>query len=334
MEGRFRTAVGVVGANRFGICMAELAARNGHDVVLFTSIPQRASTLRRYRRLTKKVPELETLDERVLVTTDPAELAERATLVICTISREYLGRVMDRLSGVLDGAHYVVHAVHTLEGPELERASEIIRRHTCVKQVGAIAGPAHVNELLAGKANAAVVGSSFPAVVRSVRHALGSPTFRIHADSDMRGVELAAALGQVVAIAVGMADGADMGAAAHATVLTRGLHEITEVGRRLGANERTFFGLAGIGRLVDALRRGEPNYQVGFEIGAGRPPEEAISEAPGEALGVRVIWRIGEFAERYSLDLPICAALARILDGEAPVVESLEEALRHDDVAA
>lgn len=332
MAGEFRPAVGVVGANRFGICMAELAARNGHDVVLFTSIPQRAASLRRYRRLAKKVPELERLDERVVVTTDVQELAERTSLVICTMSREYLGRLMDRLSGALDGAHFVVHAVHTLEGPELERASEIIRRHTCVKQVGAIAGPAHVNELLAGKANAAVVGSSFPAVVRSVRRALGSPTFRIHSDPDMRGVELAAALGQVVAIAVGMADGAQMGAAAHATVLTRGLHEITEVGRRLGADERTFFGLAGIGRLVDALRRGEPNYQVGFDIGAGAAPEAVISESPGEALGVRVIWQIGEFAARYSLELPICTALGTILDGEADVTETLEAALRQDDV--
>lgn len=327
----FRPAVGIVGATRFGLCLAEIAARNGHDVVLFTSIAQRASTLKRTRRLANKLPELDALHANIHITTDPQELADRCTLIVCTMGREYIGRVMDQVSDTLDGAHFVVHTVHTLEGPELERASEIIRRHTCVKQVGAMAGPAHVSELLQGQSNAAVVGSSFPAVIRAVRKAFGNEHFQIEGDEDLRAVELAASLGQVVAIAVGMVDGASLGAAAHATVLTRGLHEMAEVGARLGARERTFFGLAGIGRLVDALRRGEPNYRLGFDIGAGAPPEEVISSAPSETLGVRVTWKIGLFAERVALDLPICRAIASVLDGESSVADAFEGALRSAD---
>ncbi|MCB9507276.1 MAG: NAD(P)-binding domain-containing protein [Myxococcales bacterium] len=328
-----RTAVGVVGANRFGVALAELAARNGHDVVLFTTIARRAATLRRYRRLTNKVPELQALHPRVAITTDPAELAERCTLVLLTLSREHLSRVMESLSPALDGAHFVVHAVHILEGPRLLRASEVIRQYTCVKQIGVIAGPAHVSELLAGQPNAAVVGSPFPAVIAAVRSALASDTFRIDGDPDMKGVELAAVLGQVVAIAVGIADGAQMGAAAHATLLTRGLREAVTIGATLGVDAHAFYDLAGVGRLVDALRRGEPNYHVGNAIGSGVPAEEAISGAPGEALGVRVVWQLIEYLDRQQLDLPICRATAAILDGDSGP-EALTAALRQVDATA
>lgn len=328
---QFRTAVGVVGASRFGICLAELAARNGNDVVLFTSIPQRATSLQRRRRLPSKVPELDKLHENVRVTTDPEELTENATLILLAMSRDYVGRVMDTIGGTLDGAHMLVHAVHTLEGAELTRSSATIRAHTCVKQVGAIAGPAHVRELLAGKPNAAVVGSAFPGVVTATRRAIQSDYFRIDFDDDIKGVELAAALGQVVAIGVGMADGAEMGPAAHATIFTRGLAEIASLGSRLGASERTFFGLAGVGRIVDALHRDEPNYQLGFDIGRGVSPEGAISEAPGEAMGVRVVWRLVEFAAENQLRLPLCEALGRVLDGEGEPTPTLTEALLGGD---
>lgn len=328
---KFRPAIGVVGANRFGICLAELAARNGNEVVLFTSIPQRATSLKRHRRLPSKVPELERLHPSVHVTTDPATLAERSNLILLAMSRDYIGRIMDRIGSSLDGAHMVVHAVHSLEGADLQRSSSTIRQHTCVKQIGAIAGPAHVRELLAQKPNAAVVGSAFPGVVAATRRALQSSYFRIDSDPDIQGVELAAALGQVVAIGVGLADGAAMGPAAHAVLFTRGLEEIATLGARFGATERTFFGLAGVGRIVDALHRGEPNYQLGYDIGEGKAAEFAISEAPGEAMGVRVIWRLAEFALENHLRLPICQALGQILDGEVDVVPALTEALLEED---
>jgi glycerol-3-phosphate dehydrogenase (NAD(P)+) len=327
----FRPAIGVVGANRFGICLAEIAARNGNDVVLFTSIPQRATSLRRQRKLPSKVPELKKLHANVHVTTDPVVLAERCSFMLLSMSRDYVGRIMDSIGGSLDGAHMVVHAVHSLEGPQLDRSSSIIREHTCVKQIGAIAGPAHVRELLSQKPNAAVVGSAFPAVVAATRRALQSDYFRIHSDPDIKGVELAAALSQVVTIAVGLADGAKMGPAAHATLFTRGLGEIATVGAALGAAERTFFGLAGVGRIVDALHRSESNYQLGHQIGSGRPTDEAVSEASGEAMGVRVIWRLAEFAAVNQLHLPICAALGQILDGELDPVVGQTDALLEDD---
>ncbi len=323
----FRSAVGVVAAGRFGITLAELAARNGHDVVLYSSIARRVSNLSRHRRLPSVVPELDRLHERVTVTKDVHELAERCTLVTLTASSEYFEPLLESLGDALDGAHQVVHAVHRLQGPRLQRVSEQLRLRTAVKQVGVIAGPMHVSEILSGRPNAAVVGSSFPALIDRVRGAFHSDHVAVYGDDDNRGVEYAAALGQVVAVGVGMADGLGLGAATHATLLTRGLAEITEVGVELGADARTFHGLAGVGRLVDALRRGEPNYQTGYDIGATGDVAAVLENAPPDALGVDVLRHLGEYAEYHRADLPLTHALRDVFAGERTPEEGLLRAL-------
>jgi glycerol-3-phosphate dehydrogenase (NAD(P)+) len=326
--GRFRSAVGVVAAGRFGVTLAELAARNGNDVVLFTSLPRRASALQKNRRLPSVVPELRALHERVTVTRDPRVLAERCTLITVTASSEYFDPLLEQLGDVLDGAHQVVHAVHRLRGPRLQRVTEVLRTRTAVKQVGVIAGPMHVSEILSGQPNAAVVGSSFPDLIARVQAAYASDSVRVYGDDDNRGVEFAAALGQVVALGVGMADGLELGAATHSTLLTRGLAEMTQVGVELGANASTFQGLAGVGRLVDALRRGEPNYQTGFEIARANDVAAVVANAPPETLGLDVLRHLAAYADYHRATLPLTSALRAVVSGECTPRDGLLEALR------
>lgn len=320
---RYRPAVGVVGAGRFGLTLAEVAARNGHEVVLYTSLQERADAIRRDRAYAPVLPELEQLNARVEVTTDAARLAERATLVVLTSSAEYLTRAWLPVGEALDGAHFVVHAVHILDGHTLDRTSEIVSRHSCVKQVGVIAGPTHVRELLSDRPNAAVVGTAFPGVATAVQDALGRDNFSIVRDPDIRGVELAAALGQVVAIAVGLCDGCQLGAAAHATLLTEGLSEIARIGGHFHANPATFFGLAGVGRLVDAVERGEPNYQFGVDFASGPDPAAVLAAALPEAQGVAVVRNLARWSRALGHRFEIVETIDSILDGSAAVEPAL-----------
>ena len=325
--GSFRTKIGVVGAGRFGIALSELAARNGHDVVLFTTLPRRSTQLRKHRRLKTVLPELDELSPRVQVTTSAAELAKQCTLVLMTVSTVYIDRALEPLGQVLDGAHLVVHAVHTLRGAELERLSDVIQDFTAVKQVGVIAGPTHVSELLNAKPNAAEVGSAFPNVIRAVKDALGNEYVRVYGNPDTSGVELSAALGQIVATAVGLADGVGLGAAPHATLLTRGLQEAASIGTRFGATESTFSGLAGLGRLVDAVRRGEPNYELGIALAKAEDPKQVLVAAPPEAQSIDVIRNVCAFADVTGIDIPITRAVSSVFDGEATPAEALDRVL-------
>ncbi len=328
----FRPMVGFVGAGRFGLALAEVAARNGVPTVLFTSLPERLNELQSTRRCADVLPELDQLHPSIRFTGDAAELAESAHLLIVTLGMGYFHGAFERVGEVLDGAHMVVHAVHTLDGRDLRTSSDAIRAHSCVRQLGVIAGPTHVSELLSDRPNAAVVGSAFPRLIRRCQDVFAGENFRVYGNRDAYGVELAAALGQLVAVAVGIADGLDLGAATHATLLTRGLAEIARIGAAVGANEKTFAGLAGIGRLVDGVRRGEPNYQLGVDIARSSDVPATVLNAPPDAQGARVAAHVREFAEHHHHAFPIVEALVRIFDASWTPEEAMRSLMQIDQM--
>ena len=329
----FRPAIGLVGAGRFGLALSQVVARNGHRTVLYTSLPERAAALTATRRLPDILPELEELDPRVEVTNDPHFLAEHCGLILVTVSSEYFLPILKTLGSVLDGSHAVVHAVHQLQGRNLKRVTELIGEYSCVRQVGVIAGPTHVRELLRGLPNAAVVGSAFPGVIRATRRALDGETMRIYGNDDVVGVELAAAMGQVVALATGIADGLELGAATHATLMTRGFRELALLGvQQKKARENTFAGLAGVGRLIDAVRRGEPNYQFGLDLAKASDVAEMVSRALPEVQGIPVVKSLAEYSAWHGYELPIAGGLQRVLKGELDTRSAVTSWMRLDEL--
>lgn len=326
----YRGTVGVIGAGRFGIALAHVIARHGHDVCLYTSLTDRADALREQRKLPRVVPELDALHPEVEVTTDAEAFAQACSLQLLTVSADFFDPVMGPLGAHLDGAHQIVHAFHTLNGPDLQTVSERVKALSCVLQVGVIAGPMHVSELLAGQPNAAVVGSPFPGIIRILRRLLGEGHIQVHGTADMRGVELAAALGQIVALLVGLADGLQLGASTHATLLTRGLRDVARLGGSLDATPETFHGLAGLGRLIDAVRRDEPNYAFGrYLAGVSDIPAALASVAP-EVQGIDVARAVLGWSQRTGIRVPVVDTLDRIFTGRATPREALLALLQHN----
>lgn len=319
-----RPAVGIVGAARMGLALAHQIALNGSDVILLTTLEDRAKQLREDGCVPDVLPELKKMHPRVQVTTDPQDIADKTTLIFITISDYLLTKVLDLLGEHLDGAHFIVHATHSLYGEELLCSSQLIESYTCVKQIGALAGPMHMSELLEKKPNVALIGSEFAEVIERARKVLGASYFHLYGSSDIRGVEYAAALHQVVALAIGMADGLDLGSATHAAFVAAGLSEITRVGVERGAKADSFYGLVGVGRLVDALQRGEPNYSLGLELMRTKDREKTMSEASVEAKGPEVVGQLMAWSKMHGVELPFTGALAKILAGE----EDAEQQLR------
>lgn len=310
-----RQAIGIVGAARMGLAIAHQIATSGFDVVLLTTIEARMRELRENGRIVAILPELEQMHERVHITMDPKEVTDRCTLIFVTISDYLLNRVAILLGDHLDGAHMIVHATHSLYGDELRRGSEILEANTCVKQIGVLAGPMHMSELLASKPNVALVASEFPEVIERAREALASDVFHIYASTDVRGVEYAAALHQIVALAIGMADGLELGSATHAAFVAAGLFEIRKVGLKQGAQPDSFYGITGVGRIVDALQRGEPNYRLGIELAGSSDIAQALKDAPVESKGPEVVSQLMGWAKHRGVALPFTSAISRVLNG-------------------
>ena len=225
---------------------------------------------------------------------------------------------------LVDGSYLVVHGIRGLRLPDLETVSDVIRRETPVRRLGALGGPVQVDELLEGRASALVVGSQFPEVVRAVSDAFESPGLRVYGTNDLRGLEWASALVGCLSIGVGYVREAGAGPGLVAALLARGVEEAAKLAAAAGADERTLLGLAGYGDLLASIaldRR--PEVVVGRALARGRPLDEARAESPLRVEAVELVPRIVAFAAERGVRAPVFGTLEAVLGGLAPL-----EALR------
>jgi glycerol-3-phosphate dehydrogenase (NAD(P)+) len=197
----------------------------------------------------------------------------------------------------------------------------VIDTSTCLR-VGMLTGPALASEVVKRRPSALVVASDFDEVCTQTQGALHSSICRIYSSSDMRGVELAAAMAHVMSVIIGLADALALGMGVHGLVVTRGLAEATRLGRAIGADEQTFAGLAGVGDLVACgSHPSHPSYQAGQRLvrSPGLLPD--VIEATEGLLGV---------AAKHGVDLPLTAAIGAIAAGKIQPRLALDKLMRRD----
>src|SRR5690606_36200659 len=218
-------------------------------------------------------------------------------------------------------------AVSLMKGVELStdrRMSEVIGEALRIppERVAVVSGPNLAREIAAHQPTATVVASTNPDTARRVAQACASSYFRPYIDTGVVGVELCGAVKNVIALAVGIAQGSGFGHNTMATVITRGLVEITRLGRALGADAETFAGLAGMGDLVatcaSPLSR---NHTLGVHLGQGLSLDEAIAATGGTAEGVKSCTSVLELAGSVGVEMPITAAVVAVLHHGMPVEE-------------
>lgn len=245
-----REALGVIGAGRWGITLAHAAARCGRPVWLHAADKRLATRLQTRRLARSVVPELDALHAGVTVSADLQQVCAHSDVLLLACGASEVRALARSLGGHIDAAHKVVHAVRGREPDSLKAPSSVIREETCAMQVGALLGPILAESLLADLPGAAVVASPFPAVVKALQIRLASDNLRIYASDDLDGVETAAAASSVLAIGVGVCLELELGPATLATLMVRGLAEMSRVVAAAGGRAETAFGLAGMGDLI------------------------------------------------------------------------------------
>lgn len=290
-----------------------------HDVRIWARNPEIARAIECDRRNPRYLSELE-IPDRVRATADLEEALVESELVICAVPSHGVREVMDRAAAFLPEPAIVVSTVKGLETETGMRMDEVLAE---------VLGPAHEPRLvfLSGPSFAREIARRLPTAVTlacreeayaiSVQESLSCPWFRCYSTRDVVGVELAGALKNVIAIAVGICDGLGLGQNARAGVMTRGLREISRLGVRLGASPLTFQGLAGMGDLVltctgDLSR----NRRVGLEIGRGRKAADIVAGMSEVAEGVRTTRAACLLARRHEVEMPICETVRQVLEGE------------------
>ena len=317
--------VAVLGGGSWGSTLAHLAAQSAGASTLWLRDEEVASevneqrTNRRYLGETPVAPGL-------TATTDLERAVRGRPLVIVALPSSCFRSMAGVIGEFLTGDQVVLSATKGLEPESFARMSEVLRSETCARKVGALSGPNLAKEILAGQPSATVVASRFKEVIVRSAEALHSPGLRIYGNPDLKGVELAGALKNVIAIASGVAQGLGFGANVRAMIVTRGLAEIQRLGVKLGADPLTFSGLAGIGDLlVTCSSELSRNFRVGLGL-AQEQPLAQILEALGEtAEGVNTTRVALALSQHHGVAMPITEGLHGMLFGERSPREVLED---------
>ena len=276
--------IGIIGGGAWGKALATLIAGAGHGPRIGT----------RGQRPTG-FPGTPNLD---------ALARESELLIIAVPSDEVADAVM---ACRLDAASMLVFASRGLEPRHGVWMSDFVVGHTPCRQVGALAGPALASEVMAGCPTALVIASPIEAVCQATQEALHSEHCRIYASADLRGVELSGAMVGALSIAVGIAEGVDYGVGARGVIISRGIAEASRLGEALGADPRTFSGLAGVGDLVS--RASSPDHP-GFAAG--------VALARGGAITSRIIVELRALlalSQDAGVDLPLTSAVLAVATG-------------------
>jgi glycerol-3-phosphate dehydrogenase (NAD(P)+) len=223
----------------------------------------------------------------------------------------------------------LVSATKGLEEGSLLRMSEVIEqvvRSKFTAHVAVLSGPTFAREVAAGNPTAVVVASSSPEVARCVQEAFSGPTFRLYTNQDPAGVEVGAALKNVIAIGAGICEGLGLGHNPTAALITRGLAELTRLAIAMGGQAKTLAGLAGLGDLVltcsgDLSR----NRYVGKELGRGRLLGEILGSMRMVAEGVETCASAVALGQKFGVDLPIIQQMHAVMGGEKSPQDAVRE---------
>jgi glycerol-3-phosphate dehydrogenase (NAD(P)+) len=316
--------VAVLGAGSWGTTLAILLSGNSHRVTLWSYRPEETERIRATSENALFLPGVR-LPDALEVTSDLEAAVDGAEMVVGAVPSQYLRSVVVHLSHLPLEKLILVNVAKGVENGTLMTMSDML--HDALpalprSRVVTLSGPSHAEEVSRKIPTTVVAASPDLETARQVQSAFMTPSFRVYASDDIRGVEIGGALKNVIAIAAGIIDGAELGDNTKAAVMTRGIAEIARVGVAMGAHIRTFSGLSGIGDLmVTCMSRHSRNRHVGFEIGKGRKLPEILNEMVMVAEGVATTKSAFELAALVGVEVPIIAEVHRILfEGKDPLI--------------
>lgn len=304
--------VSILGGGSWGIALAVLLHRNGHEVTVWSALETEIEMLRENHEH-KMLPGVK-LPEDTLFTTDTKEAVEGQDLLVMAVASSFTRRTANRLAGLVVPRQKILNVAKGIEEESLMTLSEIIEQEIPQADVAVLSGPSHAEEVGRGIPTTIVVGAKSKATAEYIQNLFMNEFFRVYISPDILGMELGGALKNVVALAAGIADGLGYGDNTKAALITRGITEIARLGTAMGGRAETFGGLTGIGDLiVTCASMHSRNRRAGILIGQGRTMEEAMAEVQMVVEGVYSAKAAMGLARKYDVQLPIIEQVNRIL---------------------
>jgi glycerol-3-phosphate dehydrogenase (NAD(P)+) len=297
----------VVGAGSWGTAFSRVLLDRGHEVALACRSREQAEAI----AATGRNPHyLQGVDLSGAEAVTLADAPGAVDVAVAAVPSQAFGHVVEALPGDAP----VLSLAKGLDPETGERLSTRVRG----RSVAVLSGPNMAEEIAEGLPTAAVIASEDGFLAGQLQHALNSSLFRAYVNPDLVGVELCAAAKNVIALAAGGVDGLDLGDNSKASLITRGLAEMSRLGEAAGARPETFAGLAGMGDLiVTCWSRHGRNRRAGELIAQGRTPDEAVAEIGQTVEGITTAPTLGALSHRLDVELPITEGVCAVLSGQS-----------------
>lgn len=305
--------IGVLGAGSWGTALAVLLHENGHEVTLWSIDKREVAMIDEKREQVEKLPGVR-IPDRIAVTNDVESSVTGKDILVMAVPSIFIRSTSKMIAPYVKEGQLIVNVAKGIEEETLMNMTDIIEDEIKQARVGVLSGPSHAEEVGRGIPTTVVAGAHDKKTAEEIQEAFMSPVFRVYTSPDMVGIELGAALKNVIALAAGIVDGLGLGDNTKAALITRGIAEITRLGLAMGGRFETFIGLSGIGDLiVTCTSTHSRNHNAGYLIGQGKSCQEAMDEVKMVVEGVYSAKAALALAKKYNVEVPITEQVNQVL---------------------
>lgn len=325
--------ISVLGAGSWGTALAVLLCENGHDVTIWSVDKREVAMIDEKREQVEKLPGVK-IPEQIAVTNDLESGIKGMDMLVLAVPSIYVRSTSKSMAPFIEDGQIIVNVAKGIEESTLMNMTDVIEDEIKNARVGVLSGPSHAEEVGRKIPTTIVAGAHDKETAELIQDAFMNPYFRVYTSPDMVGIELGAALKNVIALAAGVVDGLGLGDNTKAALITRGIAEITRLGTAMGGRIETFSGLSGIGDLiVTCTSTHSRNHNAGYLIGQGKTYQEAMDEVKMVVEGVYSAKAALALAQKYGVSVPITEQVNQVLFDNVPVREAVSSLLLRDRTA-
>ena len=308
--------IAVLGPGSWGTALAQVLSENGHEVILWGKNPEQINEINEKHTNHYYLPEL-VLPKNIRATLSLEEAVTGADSILFVIPTKAIRETARQLTPLLQNKPSIIHASKGLEQGSHKRISEILAEEIPVesrKEIIVLSGPSHAEEVAVHDITTITAASKSLDAATYVQRLFMNDYFRVYTNQDVIGVEMGAALNNIIALGAGAMVGLGFGDNAKAAIMTRGLAEISRLGVAMGANPLTFIGLSGVGDLiVTCTSIHSRNWRTGHLLGQGEPLETVLENMGMVVEGVSTTKAAMELSQQLGVEMPITEAIYQVL---------------------
>ena len=323
-------SIGILGAGTWGMALARVLSNKGYPVTVWSAIEKEVNDFSR-NRVHPNLPGM-CIPVEIDFTSEISEACKDKDILLFAVPSAFVRGTAAKAAPYISDGQIIVNVAKGIEYDTRYTMTEVIQDELsqfeqCVHvNLVAMSGPTHAEEVASDMPTAIVSACENLTIAEKMQNIFSDTCMRVYTNIDVRGIEFCGALKNIIALSVGISTGLGYGDNARAALITRGMAEIAKLGIAIGCMEQSFYGLAGIGDLiVTATSVHSRNNKVGFLIGQGEKPEEAIKSIGMVVEGVNALPAAMKLAKQYQIEMPITFAVNEIINQNANPSEIVEK---------